>query len=351
MCVSFIYRSDNAAVTNDFIRDRMTDLPYRKLSRQAEIDFIKKAKLSFYYDDKVNADMRDEFLDYYKEMFPKFKEEYDAANDLKKEELLEAAIEDSLVYRNKFLGNNYRLVFKIATFYMHRGKLENLFQEGVIGMIKALKRFDFSKNVRFSTYATFWIRQAITRYIMVNDLLKVPMGKMELINKIGSLQAEELNKTGRTLTTDELADLLEIPEDDVRELMCIQSQRQFVSLNCPVNGGEDNDSELQEFVASNQPDVAGLVENELIREDIMLTIENSNLTSREKEVLYKRFGFYDDRIYTLSELSVELGVARERVRQIQNKALGVLKINPKMIHYSSDMLVKKKTKKKLPNEK
>lgn len=331
-----ISKFNNSTVTSDVVHDRMSNLPYVKLSRQAEISCIKKAKLSFYYD--VDDDKKAEFLEYYMEMFPKFREKYENADVLTKQKLLDCAIEDSLSYRDAFLGNNYRLVFKMAKSYMHHAKLENLFQEGVIGMMKALEKFDFSKNVRFSTYATIWIRQAITRYLGREDVLGVPVYIKELLIKIDKLRSEYKAATGQELTDKKLAEELGVTLDYLNFLFCAEKCANIVSLNAPVVAGEDNDSELESFIPSNQPDVDDLGDSEIIKESFREIIEKSDLTFREKEILYRRFGFCDGRIYTLSELSEELGISRERVRQIQNKALARLKTNSKMIHYYSDIL-------------
>lgn len=310
-------------VTDNIIYDRMSNLNYQELDRQEEIDFIKMSKLSYYYD--VDDDKKTEFLGYYMEMFPDFKDKYEAADDDLKKELLEANIEKSLYYRDKFLGNNYRLVIKIAKLYTYFEDLETLYQEGVIGMIKAVEKFDFSKGTRFSTYATIWIRQAITRYIYdKSSIIHLPVSLREQIAKLEKMQDEEIKTTGMRIEDKDLAERIGITIDELNTILDIRKYLYPRSLSEPVLG-EDDYSELEEFIPSDDIDFTDIVESNIIRENLQMILDHIVLSDREKKVIDMRFGFYDGKVYTLAEIGKIFGTSRERIRQIEAAVLKKLR--------------------------
>ena len=326
-------RNDNAYsfVTGDIIHDRMNGFPYNRLSRKEEINFIKKSKLSYY--NELDDEKKAEYLKYYMEMFPRFKKKYEEANEEKKKVLLKSAVENSKRYRDAFLGNNYRLVCDIVKIYMFFDEFENLFQEGVIGMMKALKKFDFSKNTRFSTYATIWIRQAITRYIQdKSSAIHIPVSKRDQIVKLEKLQNLFQIGSEVKLSNDDLAEKMGISLEELEDLLVAQQRLHLKSLNDPVLT-DDDASELADFIASDEADFTEIVDSDIMRESLRNLIETMNFSDREKLVLNMRYGFYDGKKYTLSEIGDVFEVTRERIRQIELAILKKLRFNVKLRNY------------------
>ncbi len=272
-------------------------------------------------DEEVNLAIRMEEGRYAKEQLAEIKETGREIPDAERVKL-EQMNEDGLQAKNKMIESNYRLVVSIAKRYVGRGmQFLDLIQEGNMGLIRAVDKFDYTKGFKFSTYATWWIRQAITRAVADQArTIRIPVHMVETINKLVRTQRQLVQELSREPTAQEIGEKMEISAERVQQIQRIAQEP--ISLEAPI--GEEEDSSLGDFIS----DTNTLTPHETaVQEWIKKALDEvlETLTDREEKVLRLRYGLLDGKTHTLEEVGKEFGVTRERIRQIEGKALRKLR--------------------------
>jgi RNA polymerase primary sigma factor len=272
------------------------------LTAEEEVDLAKRIEAGLFASEKVATTTKK------------------VADKLRRE--LEAIERDGQIAKRKLVEANLRLVVSIAKRYVGRGMLFlDLIQEGNLGLIRAVEKFDYTKGYKFSTYATWWIRQAITRAIADQArTIRIPVHMVETINKLIRIQRQLLQDLGREPTPEEIAHEMDLTPEKVREILKVSQEP--VSLETPI--GEEEDSHLGDFIEDSDAvvpiDAASFI---LLQEQLDSVLHT--LSEREKKVIQLRFGLTDGHPRTLEEVGREFGVTRERIRQIESKTLSKLR--------------------------
>jgi RNA polymerase primary sigma factor len=293
----------SAGATADPVKDYLKQIgKVALLNAEQEVDLALRIEAGLFAEEKINAD--DGSMD------PKLKRE------------LEFVIHDGKRAKNHLLEANLRLVVSLAKRYTGRGMLFlDLIQEGNLGLIRAVEKFDYTKGFKFSTYATWWIRQAITRAMADQArTIRIPVHMVEVINKLARVQRQMLQDLGREPTPEELALELDMTPEKVVEVQ--KYGREPISLHTPL--GEDGDSEFGDLIEDSEAVVpADAVSFTLLQEQLHSVLDT--LSEREAGVVAMRFGLTDGQPKTLDEIGKVYGVTRERIRQIESKTMSKLR--------------------------
>ncbi|HKU28940.1 MAG TPA: RNA polymerase sigma factor [Arthrobacter sp.] len=293
----------SAGATADPVKDYLKQIgKVALLNAEQEVDLALRIEAGLFAEEKINAD--------------------DGSMDAKLKRELEFIIHDGKRAKNHLLEANLRLVVSLAKRYTGRGMLFlDLIQEGNLGLIRAVEKFDYTKGFKFSTYATWWIRQAITRAMADQArTIRIPVHMVEVINKLARVQRQMLQDLGREPTPEELALELDMTPEKVVEVQ--KYGREPISLHTPL--GEDGDSEFGDLIEDSEAVVpADAVSFTLLQEQLHSVLDT--LSEREAGVVAMRFGLTDGQPKTLDEIGKVYGVTRERIRQIESKTMSKLR--------------------------
>lgn len=335
--------------SNDIITDTNNKLDYKPLTKNQETRWLKKLKLAFYYD--VDTETQKKYLNYYFEVKPRFKEKYENASEEEKEKLLQKAIEDANEEKKKFLENNERLI--ITAVYRNNDDIpkEDLMQEANIGLIRALEKFDVEANNKFSTYATWWIKQSINKYIANNGkTIRVPSNTLIQQRKLLRIQTELEEQLKRKPTIKELAKHMQTSENNIKILQDnLAYQTNLVSLNETIQTNTKGKKiPLENTIADKTSDFTEEVDNRLIIEELKEIIKK--LDEKKQLIINMKMGFYDGQVHTLDEIGTQLGITREAVRQSEIRILKKIKEeyenNTNNNNNNNNPIIKKKVLKK-----
>ncbi len=357
--------TEKPVLTDDIIADTLHRYEFKPLSKEEEKKIIKKLKLSFY--DNVDSDRQKIYLEYYLESYPKVKQRYDNILDeiekkkrefqelssldseinidklkeirteiehleRKKERLIDKAINNSKEICNWFISNNQRLVVSVLGIYKSFGQTEDLYMEGNLGMLKALERFDIDMDAKFSTYATWWIKERMSKYIKNKArTIRFPINFEEKLYTIKKIESKIENEYHRKATVKDIAENSNFTEQKIENILKLHKQSTVsISLNERIEG--DIDEELASLIAYEDNSYES-IEEKISNAELLERINKLNLPKRTIKVLKMTYGLDDGIPKTRKEIGEELGLSRERVRQIEKKGIMKIKMNPAIRHY------------------
>ena len=312
------------SLSNDIITDTINRLDYIPLTKNQETIWLKKLKLAFYYN--VDKETQKKYIKYYCEVKPKFKEKYENADEKEKEKLLKEAIKDANEEKKKFIENNERLI--ITAIYRNNDDIpkEELMQEANIGLIKALEKFDIETDYKFSTYAVWWIKQSINRYIANNGkTIRVPSNTLIQQKKLIIAQAELEEQLQRKPTIEELAKYTNISKKMIKLMQeNLAYQTNLVSLNEPFQTKSmEKETTLENSIPDETSDFTEETENKIIIEELKEIIKE--LDKNSQFIINMRMGLIDGKVHTLDEIASHLGITREGVRLSEIRILKKIK--------------------------
>lgn len=288
-----------------------------KFNRKKEIILIKKAKLSYY--NELSDDLKELYLNYYFEMFPQFKIKYENASDDEKNVLLIEAINDSKKWRDKFFNSNLGLVGYVASKYSNCN-YEDFFQEGMFGLDEALKRYDLSKNTKFSTYAVIWIRRYIIKHLNGNrSIIKTPANIGGLFKKLNAINFNYYAQN-RCYPSDEL--LSEMAGCSIGTVEKFREYNYYMEnpVHLDATARDGGKEPISYFVEDKELEFQDDADNELIAADVLKIIDNI-FDSRTKYILVKRYGLDGGGVHSLRKIGDEIGLSPQRISMIEKKAL------------------------------
>ncbi len=309
-------------LTDDILYDFFNCLDYIPLSLKEEKSYIKKAQLSFY--DDIDDDRKFLFIKNYASEVPKFREKYENANLEEKEKLLNDAILNSREWRDWFVSNNQRLVLNFVLYYKDTCRnltLMDLVQEGNFGLLKALEKYDLSKNCRFSSYSAFWIKHSISKAIEDDDcLIRQPVYFYKLCKKFNSTKNSLYKSLHRIPTAEEISEASEISLEIIQKIENYEAF-QFCpsSLNEPIF--DDDYVELGDRIASDEKSIEEMVEDKILKDELIDIIKNSDLSEREIEIIFRYYGLNGRKASNFSQIGNCLGISRARAGQLEKSAL------------------------------
>ena len=312
------------SLSNDIITDTINRLDYKPLTKNQETRWLKKLKLAFYYN--VDKETQKKYIKYYCEVKPKFKEKYENADEKEKEKLLKEAIKNANEEKKKFIENNERLI--ITAIYRNNDDIpkEELMQEANIGLIKALEKFDIETDYKFSTYAVWWIKQSINRYIANNGkTIRVPSNTLIQQKKLIKAQAELEEQLQRKPTIEELAKYTNISKKMIKLMQeNLVYQTNLVSLNEPFQTKSmEKETTLENSIPDETSDFTEETENKIIIEELKEIIKE--LDKNSQFIINMRMGLIDGKVHTLDEIASHLGITREGVRLSEIRILKKIK--------------------------
>ena len=336
-----IKRTSKAYLSDNVFRDRFSNLPYKKLSPQEEIDFMKKLKLSYYED--VDLEKQKLYIKYYGEIFPDWYKQYNEAEGIHKKELLDKAIEQSYLYRDEFIYNNIRLVIHFAKNFSGADAMENLCQEGIIGMMRAIEKFDIEKGYRFSSFAKKSIWRTIATYLYnTKRTIRITGKKVEMIFKLNKIETDYMQKYREKPSDEVLMEKMGINQKQLDELKRCKKLGKTTSLDEPVNDDEKSGT-FGDFIEDKNAEFEEKVTSSMMLDFLIDKIDGIDLSPRDKRVVYMRYGIkYFDKPYSYSDVAKEFGISVERVRQIEARLLTRLKEKLVLEYRKEEKVVKKK---------